>query len=59
MLQADVAPFPWLSNNVNYDLHGFFYDATVKITDLHIWKNDCLLGYLEVLIHTLSSQKKS
>lgn len=31
-------PFPWLSNNVNYDLHGFFYDATVKITDLSYGK---------------------
>lgn len=55
MLQADATPFPWFGNNINYTLHGFIDDATGKITGLYICKNECLLGYLEVLRQTLTS----
>lgn len=55
MLQADATPFPWFGDNVNYALHGFIDDATGKITGLYICKNECLLGYLEVLRQTLTS----
>ena len=35
MLQADVIPFLWFGNNINYTLHGFIDDATGKITGLY------------------------
>lgn len=53
MLQADGTPFDWFNNGENYSLHGFIDDATGKITGLYMCKNECLLGYLEVLRQTL------
>ncbi len=55
MLQADATPFPWFGHKINYSLHGFIDDATGKITGLYLCKNECLLGYLEVLRQTLTS----
>ena len=55
MLQADATPFPWFGGKINYSLHGFIDDATGKITGLYICKNECLLGYLEVLRQTLTN----
>ncbi len=55
MLQADATPFPWFGDNTNYAMHGFIDDATGKITGLYICKNECLLGYLEVLRQTLTT----
>ena len=49
MLQADGTPFDWFGNGEKYSLHGFVDDATGKITGLYMCKNECLLGYLEVL----------
>ena len=54
MLQVDATPFPWFGDNTNYAVHGFIDDATGKITGLYICKNECLLGYLEVLRQTLT-----
>ena len=53
MLQADGTPFDWFGNGERYSLHGFIDDATGKITGLYMCKNECLLGYLEVLRQTL------
>ena len=53
MLQADGTPFDWFGNGEKYSLHGFVDDATGKITGLYMCKNECLLGYLEVLRQTL------
>ena len=53
MLQADGTPFDWFENGQKYSLHGFIDDATGKITGLYMCKNECLLGYLEVLRQTL------
>lgn len=53
MLQADGTPFDWFGNGEQYSLHGFIDDATGKITGLYMCKNECLLGYLEVLRQTL------
>ena len=53
MLQADGTPFDWFGNGEKYSLHGFIDDATGKITGLYMCKNECLLGYLEVLRQTL------
>lgn len=55
MLQADGTPFDWFGNGQNYSLHGFIDDATGKITGLYMCKNECLLGYLEVLRQTLEN----
>ena len=53
MLQADGTPFDWFNIGEKYSLHGFIDDATGKITGLYMCKNECLLGYLEVLRQTL------
>lgn len=53
MLQADGTPFDWFGNGEKYSLHGFIDDATGKVTGLYMCKNECLLGYLEVLRQTL------
>ena len=55
MLQADGTPFDWFNNDEKYSLHGFIDDATGKITGLYMCKNECLLGYLEVLRQTLEN----
>ena len=55
MLQADGTPFDWFGNGEKYSLHGFVDDATGKITGLYMCKNECLLGYLEVLRQTLEN----
>lgn len=55
MLQADGTPFDWFENGEQYSLHGFIDDATGKITGLYMCKNECLLGYLEVLRQTLEN----
>ena len=55
MLQADGTPFDWFGNGQKYSLHVFVDDATGKITGLYMCKNECLLGYLEVLRQTLEN----
>lgn len=55
MLQADGTPFEWFEDGQKYSLHGFIDDATGKITGLYLCKNECLLGYLEVLRQTLEN----
>ena len=55
MLQADGTPFDWFGSGENYSLHGFIDDATGKVTGLYMCKNECLLGYLEVLRQTLEN----
>ena len=55
MLQADGTPYDWFGKGEKYSLHGFIDDATGKITGLYMCKNECLLGYLEVLRQTLEN----
>ncbi len=55
MLQADGTPFNWFGSGEKYSLYGFIDDATGKITGLYMCKNECLLGYLEVLRQTLEN----
>ena len=55
MLQADGTPFEWFGDGEKYSLHGFVDDATGKITGLYMCKNECLLGYLEVLRQTIEN----
>ena len=54
MLQADATSYDWFGNGQRYALHGFIDDATGKITGLYFCKNECLMGYLEVLRQTLT-----
>lgn len=54
MLQADGSPHAWFGGKDKYTLHGFIDDATGTITGLYMCKNECLLGYNEVLRQTLT-----
>ena len=54
MLQADATSYDWFGNKERYALHGFIDDATGKIIGLYFCKNECLMGYLEVLRQTLT-----
>jgi len=54
MLQADASSYDWFGNGRRCALHGFVDDATGKITGLYFCQNECLMGYLEVLRHTLA-----
>jgi transposase len=54
MLQADASPFNWLGTG-ELALHGFQDDATGCITGLYLCKNECLLGYLEVVRQTIET----
>lgn len=55
LLQADATPFEWFGGKEKYALHGFIDDATGTVTGLYLCKNECLLGYLEVLRQTLTN----
>lgn len=54
LLQADATPYEWFGGKTKYALHGFIDDATGQITGLYLCKNECLLGYLEVMRQTLT-----
>lgn len=54
LLQGDATPYQWLGDDHYYALHGFIDDATGIVTGLYFTKNECLLGYLEVLRQTLT-----
>ncbi|CEM61797.1 Integrase core domain protein (fragment) [Treponema phagedenis] len=58
MLRRAVAsgrnPFPWFAGRKSA-LHAFIDDARGMITGLYLCKNECLLGYLEVLRQTLEN----
>ena len=49
LLQIDATPFSWFSGKAKYALHGAIDDATGQITALYLCKNECLLGYFEML----------
>lgn len=53
LLQSDASPYDWLSNEDSSALHGSIDDATGKVTGLYFHKNECLLGYIEILRQTL------
>jgi len=54
MLQADATSYDWFGDGQRCALHGFIDDATGKITGLYFCRNECLMGYLEVLRQTLT-----
>jgi transposase len=53
MLQADASPFDWFGTGETTAMHGFIDDATSTVTGLYMEKNECLLGYLEVIRQTI------
>jgi len=49
LVQMDASPYDWLSNKTQLSLHGAIDDATGQITGLYLCKNECMLGYHEVM----------
>lgn len=53
LLQVDATPFAWFKDDrKKYALHGAIDDATGQVTSLFLTKNECLLGYFEMLKRT-------
>jgi len=54
LLQVDATPFTWFKgDSKRYALHGAIDDATSQITGLYLCKNECLLGYFNMLERTI------
>jgi len=49
LVQIDASPFDWLGNGTKFSLHGTIDDATSQVTGLYLCKNECMLGYHEVM----------
>jgi hypothetical protein len=55
LLQIDATSYDWFDTGESLALHGFIDDAEGKITGLYMCKNECLMGYLEVLRAALTT----
>ena len=58
LLQMDASPFAWFwitGDSTMYSLHGAIDDATGQVTGLYLCKNECMLGYFEVLRQTVTN----
>ena len=56
LLQADATPHVWFKGDKKtYALHGAIDDATGQVTGLYMTKNECLLGYFEMLRRTIKN----
>lgn len=54
LLQIDATSHRWFKNDrKSYSLHGSIDDATGQITSLFMTKNECLLGYFQMLHDTI------
>jgi len=49
LVQIDASPFDWLGTGSMLSLHGTIDDATSQVTGLYLCKNECMLGYHEVI----------
>lgn len=58
LLQLDASEHDWLMNGEKITLHGSVDDATHEPTGLYFCRNECRLGYSEVLRQTLTLQGK-
>lgn len=56
LLQLDASEHDWLMNGEKITLHGAVDDATHEPTGLYFCRNECRLGYSEVLRQTLILQ---
>ena len=52
LLQIDATPFEWFGGDEKFALHAAIDDATGIITGAYFAHNECLLGYLEVMLQT-------
>ncbi|NLM08805.1 MAG: ISNCY family transposase [Clostridiales Family XIII bacterium] len=55
LIQIDASPFDWLSTGIMLALHGAIDDATGQVTGLYLCRNECLIGYHEVLRRTINA----
>lgn len=49
LVQMDASPYDWLNTKTTLELHGAIDDATSQVTGLYLCKNECMLGYHEVM----------
>ena len=49
LIQMDASPHFWLDNETMTELHGGIDDATGQVVGLYLCKNECMLGYHEVM----------
>lgn len=49
LVQMDASPYDWLSTDTMLELHGSMDDATGQVTGLYLCRNECMLGYHEVM----------
>jgi len=55
LVQIDASPYDWLGCGTTYALHGSIDDATGQIVGLYLCKNECMLGYHEVMRRMISN----
>lgn len=58
LLQLDASEFDWFMTGEMVTLHGSVDDATHEPTGLYFCRNECRLGYSEVLRQTLTEHGK-
>jgi transposase len=49
LVQIDSSPYDWLGIEIMLSLHGTIDDATGQVTGLYLCRNECMLGYYEVM----------
>jgi len=49
LVQIDSSPFDWLGIGMMLSLHGIIDDATGQVAGLYLCRNECMLGYYEVM----------
>jgi len=54
LVQIDASPYDWLGLGIALNLHGTIDDATGQVTGLFLCKNECMLGYHEVMRRMIS-----
>ena len=55
MLQIDGSRHQWFKNdNAYYTIHGAIDDATGIVTGLYMCKNECMEGYIQIMLQTMA-----
>jgi len=55
LVQMDASPYDWLNTGSMLELHGAIDDATGQVTGLYLCRNECMLGYHEVMRRMIGS----
>ena len=58
LLQLDASEYDWLLNGEKLTLHGAVDDATHEFVGLYLCRNECRLGYSEVMRQCLVAKGK-